>query len=200
MERDRMVWRDVAEVLEEYEGDQGDQLLDAKEDEAEEELNDRLERVSGVRERYEGAFGEGFCLYVPAPDFRASEAGRNFAGSLAPGTAIVGGPAGAPYDVGRVHVCYEGNLYGAVNLKTFDARASTAADRLKTGYPTVARALVEAGDLVAVGRVRPNPTGAGGSGYSVWPSADAGARRALAEWIGVPEEGLEAELSSAKGR
>ena len=38
-----------------------------------------------------------------------------------------------------VHVSYEGNLYKAENLEKWEQRVMHAADRLASGYPTIAR-------------------------------------------------------------
>ncbi len=66
---------------------------------------------------------------------------------IAPGSAIVG----TPNDGGRITVYYEGNLYGAENLKTYEEKLLHAADRLRTRYPTVAMRSVTPDQLVLVG-------------------------------------------------
>jgi hypothetical protein len=64
------------------------------------------------------------------------------------GSAIVGQPAqGAE----RVLVYYEGNLYGAENLKAYEERVQIAAGRLTQHYPTVARSSLRKEELICVG-------------------------------------------------
>lgn len=63
------------------------------------------------------------------------------------GSAIVGEPADPAVTV----ICYEGNRYGA--MRDFAEMILHAADRLITGYPTVARAWVAPNTLVPVGTV-----------------------------------------------
>lgn len=173
MAKDPAMWTDLAKLLGDLEGEAEENLRAglAVPGEAGEAngLRPRLEHVFDVRRRYLAEFGEEvFGLYVPVT---SPEGSGDFASSLAPGSAVVGVTAEQPFG-GRIHVCYEGNLYGAANLADFGGRASCAADRLRTGYPTVARAMVGAEELMLVGRVRP--------GYAVEPFADAGSRAALA--------------------
>jgi hypothetical protein len=65
---------------------------------------------------------------------------------IAAGSGIVGVDAD-----GGVDVWFEGNLYGASNLVTFQDRVAVAASRMEARYPTRARALLPAGHLCAVG-------------------------------------------------
>ena len=67
--------------------------------------------------------------------------------TIAPGSAIVG----RGETDGRVHVYFEGNLHGAINLERFIDRAAVAAGRLEQRYPTVAQAFMPAERLVEVG-------------------------------------------------
>ena len=76
-------------------------------------------------------------VYIPAANGKAT--------SIKRGSAIVGHAA-----ADGVLVDFEGNLYGADNLKTFEERLQCAAGRHDTGYPTTARRSVEATDVVAV--------------------------------------------------
>jgi hypothetical protein len=90
---------------------------------------------------------EGRTIYVPVPSSHL----RNL---IARGSGIVGTPQGN----GRVLIDYEGNLYGAENLKTYEERVYHAHDHHTWGaygYPTVARALVEAKELEPVGSFDP---------------------------------------------
>jgi hypothetical protein len=52
---------------------------------------------------------------------------------------------------GRVRVYYEGNLYGAVNLVTYQDRVGQAAGRLVTHEPTIATAVFPVADFLMVG-------------------------------------------------
>jgi hypothetical protein len=71
---------------------------------------------------------------------------------IAKGSGVVGyqGPddaGGKPTFI----VSYEGNLYGAANLRDWRDRVMHAADRLATGYPTVARAVLPKEQFDVVG-------------------------------------------------
>lgn len=79
-------------------------------------------------------------VYVPA-----SDEGHG----IARGSAIVS--MAGPDAGGRITVWYEGNLYGAENLKHFEERLRSAAGRAATRYPTVALASLEACELKQVG-------------------------------------------------
>jgi hypothetical protein len=72
-----------------------------------------------------------FLILKPKPD---SPAGRVIQGED-PG--VVG--VQSPVNELMFTVCFEGNLHGAENLNTYEERVKMAADRLMTGYPTVAR-------------------------------------------------------------
>lgn len=77
-------------------------------------------------------------IYVPANPSQVT---------IAPRSAIVG----VPREEGQVWVHYEGNLFGATNLRQFHERLISAAGRLVKRYPTVACACLPEKDLVAVG-------------------------------------------------
>ena len=99
------------------------------------------EHVAWRRARV-GGTGATACVYVPTAQTRRSL-------GLAPGSAVVGVARSA-----GVHVYFEGNVYGAENLKTWEERVVCAAGRLFRGYPTVAQAyLTDLAGLVAVGVV-----------------------------------------------
>lgn len=66
---------------------------------------------------------------------------------IAPGSAIVGRP---PTQDGHIHCYYEGNLYGAENLRTYRERAYMAAARLRDRAATVAQVRLPSDDLTAV--------------------------------------------------
>jgi hypothetical protein len=79
-------------------------------------------------------------VYVPSPS--AGPLVRR----IARGSGIVGTPVGET----RIQIDYEGNLYGAENLRTWQDRVAHAADRHLTSYPTIARAMVAVPELVRV--------------------------------------------------
>jgi hypothetical protein len=105
---------------------------------------------------------------------------------LAPGSAIVGQPFGD-----HVLADYEGNLYGAENIKTYADRALHAAGRhvwKGHGYPTVARRFLSASDLVEIGVYD----------TTSW-SLYVGNREALASWLGISVDELGPELRRTDG-
>lgn len=68
------------------------------------------------------------------------------------GSGIVGTVEAWPVHQGdHVLIDYEGNRYGAVNLRTFADRVARAWDRQSVRYPTVARMVVHKQALVEVG-------------------------------------------------
>ena len=69
--------------------------------------------------------------------------------SIQPGAGIVGSQSAEHRD--KVLIDYEDNRVGAVNIQTFADRVRHAADRHRTGYPTVSRMLVDDDDLLHVG-------------------------------------------------
>lgn len=89
-----------------------------------------------------------------------------------PGSGIVG----LPFTPSLIEVYYEGNRLGAVNIVTFADRCHHAFDRMRTRYPTVARATVSVEDLTQVG------TFFDGHGVDV---TDAEGLVRLAEWLGI---------------
>lgn len=80
-------------------------------------------------------------IFIPA-------AGRAAFLGVDPGSAIVGMLKEGSE---RVLVHFEGNRYGAENLKRFDERVEHAAGRLIQNYPTIAKASLAVTDLAAVG-------------------------------------------------
>jgi hypothetical protein len=85
-------------------------------------------------------------LYVPHPESRLCT-------DLAPGSAIVG----LPLADSTVRIYYEGNTIGASNLRRYRERCVQAAGRMlyeyPRGYPTRARADVEALQVVEIGTI-----------------------------------------------
>lgn len=73
-------------------------------------------------------------------------AGSRTDSHVTPGSGIVGQPRDE-----KIHLHYEGNLYGASNLHEINDRLRCAWGRLKDRYPTVAQVLVEKDDVIEVG-------------------------------------------------
>jgi hypothetical protein len=70
--------------------------------------------------------------------------------SIREGSGIVGATSPEPV-TGRVVIDYEGNLYGAANVRTWADRVLQAEGRHRVQYPTVAREAVRPDALVRVG-------------------------------------------------
>ena len=83
------------------------------------------------------------AVYVPAADHRDVALIRGRAG-------IVGAVTPEPV-TGRVVIDFEGNLYGASNVRTWADRVLVAEGRHRVQYPTVARETVRPDALVRVG-------------------------------------------------
>lgn len=81
-------------------------------------------------------------IYIPV-------AGSYAENAIAPGSGIVGYVD--PDFPDTITVYFEGNLYGASNLNTWEARLHQAAGRMQARYPTTAKALLPPTDLVHVG-------------------------------------------------
>lgn len=80
-------------------------------------------------------------IFVPTPGLRVTV-------RIAPRSGIVG--TYYPNDQ-RVLIDYEGNLYGASNIKTYADRLRHAAGRHTERYPTVARRFVTTIDVIQIG-------------------------------------------------
>ena len=78
---------------------------------------------------------------------------------------------------------YEGNRYNAANIKTYADRVKHAAGRQATLYPTVARAHVEATDVVKIGEFDPD-TGVVTVGKNA-PADENDCWNRLANWLGI---------------
>lgn len=85
----------------------------------------------------------GLKVYVP------NKIGRSSLGFIHAGSAIVS--KGFEDSEGYIEVYYEGNIYGASNIRSFEDKASHAADRLAKRYPTIARRKVLKSHLTEVG-------------------------------------------------
>lgn len=83
-----------------------------------------------------------YRIYVPAP-------GPLSRSTIWPGSGIVG-EAVSPT---QLEIYYEGNLYGAINMRTWADRVYQAAARRRERAPTVARMIVRRDDYVAVGTI-----------------------------------------------
>lgn len=90
----------------------------------------------------------GLKVYVP------NAKGISALSFIHKGSAIVSN--GVADAEGFVTVYYEGNIYGAQNIRTFEDKAVIAAGRLAERYPTVARARVMIGHLTLVGDFHSN--------------------------------------------
>ena len=84
---------------------------------------------------------ETHILFIPAKD---TDLG------IAPASAIIAAIDQSSPD--RVLIHFEGNLYGAENLKTYESRIRQAAGRQVDRYPTTAKMVVARDQLVEVGR------------------------------------------------
>jgi hypothetical protein len=78
----------------------------------------------------------------------------------------------------QVVIDYEGNAYGAVNLRTWADRVARAADRHETRYPTVARMTVRVEQLLWVGVYENGQV----------TLHDKNAEWAVANWLGLGDE------------
>lgn len=67
--------------------------------------------------------------------------------TIAKGSGIVG----EPVSDGKINIFFEGNIYGAENLKTFEDRVYMAASRFASCAPTVARGVFDQKDFIEIG-------------------------------------------------
>jgi hypothetical protein len=101
------------------------------------------------------------------------------------------GVVGSVVDDGRIRVDYEGNRYGAANLNRWADRVHAALDRHLVHYPTVARAIVPAADLVVVGSFDQN--------LGELSILD-GYRDQVVAWLAVDDAGLDGQLHTSSAR
>jgi hypothetical protein len=111
------------------------------------------------------------AVFVPA------SATVPIARTIARGSAIVG-KAGSD-ETEQVTVDYEGNINGAVNIKTFADRVRAAAGRQSVLYPTVARSIVPRSALYQVGWYDPE------NGITLLDNLQA--KKALVSWLDVKD-------------
>lgn len=118
-------------------------------------------------------------IYIPLP-------GSTTEAMIHPRSAIV-----AKVEEGAdTAFCYfEGNVYGAQNLRTFHDRLVVAAGRMTSDYPTTARALVPVGDLIHVASYDPRF-------LAVRDVIDG---NLLSQWAGEPLESITG-ITLAEGR
>lgn len=84
-----------------------------------------------------------YRLFVPAADSRLG---------IDPRSAIVAhSPTGGVGDVKLVLCWYEGNRFGADNLKRYVERVNCAAGRADQNYPTIAKQAIAPNELIDVG-------------------------------------------------
>jgi hypothetical protein len=107
---------------------------------------------------------EQVLVWAPRPDTLARSAVDRASG-------IVGSREG-----GSVVLDYEGNRYGAANVRTFADRVRVAYGRHTTRYPTVARIAADEGELVELGYYTPATGEVTVHGHALGD---------LLEWLGV---------------
>ncbi len=120
-------------------------------------------------------------IYVPAP-------GHPALAGIAPGSGIVGSPErlvgrGGP-DIELVTIDYEGNLYGASNVRTWADRVLVAEGRQRVWYPTVARRVVPSEALVRVGTLHIHDDESEFTMPQLWVEN----HQPLADWLGLDVE------------
>jgi hypothetical protein len=88
--------------------------------------------------------GTEAVVYVPAGDHPAT-------GTIVAASGIVGRPDGS----GLTEICFEGGIYGQVNMTSLADRVGHAYDRMAADYPTTAKMVVPEDALIAVGTFMP---------------------------------------------
>jgi hypothetical protein len=78
---------------------------------------------------------------------------------IAKDSGIVGVLKGGDPNRKKIEVSYEGNLYQCENLQKWEERVMHAADRLATGYPTVARRILPFEQFETVGVIGKDASG-----------------------------------------
>jgi hypothetical protein len=111
-------------------------------------------------------------VFVPTEGSRAWS-------SIDRGSGIVGSPLAD----GWLLLDYEGNRYGAANIKSYADRVKHAAGRQRTLYPTVARMHADPSDVIKVGEFDPN-TGLVTVGKNA-PADENDCWNRLAHWLGI---------------
>lgn len=82
----------------------------------------------------------------------------------------------------KVHLYYEGNIYGSESMKRFEDKLFHAWGRMVQKYPTVAQMVVSVADVVVIGAFDPNTK-------TFHASKDAVSVTEAIDWIG--DSGLE---------
>ena len=104
--------------------------------------------------------------------------------AIAAGSGVVSRDPGEGAE--RVVCYYEGNLYGSEQMAGYADRVAIAAGRLLENYPTVAQGAFRLESLQLVGTYDPERGIVSLTGH--------GANERLAEWVGVEDAELDAEL------
>lgn len=117
------------------------------------------------------------AIYVPNPEHpplagRPITAKSGIVGTEGPAYFMVLGEVPDDLDDRALQIDFEGNLYGASNIKTWADRVYHAADRHLSRYPTIARATVPIRSMIQVGTIE-------GRAITVTKP------EALARWLGV---------------
>jgi len=92
------------------------------------------------------AYGQTALLLVPKIEHQ-----QKWSTIIKGGSAIVG----YLVDSETIHAYYEGNLYKASNLKTYEERALCAYGRCSMRYPTIAQVGVPVTEFEIVGKLSP---------------------------------------------
>jgi hypothetical protein len=93
-----------------------------------------------------------FLILKPKPGTPADQL-------IAKNSGVVGVLKGGDPNPKEIEVSYEGNLYGCENLQKWEERVMRAADRLATGYPTVARRILPFEQFETVGGIGKDASG-----------------------------------------
>jgi len=107
-------------------------------------MDGKADLAAGAERFDRPVYGEPALIVVPTAHSR-------WAKMIAKASAIVA----FKNDAENLVVYYEGNLYGASNLHRFEDRASVAYGRMTQRAPTIAMAMVPAGEFIVVGHMTP---------------------------------------------
>ena len=89
------------------------------------------------------SWNDELALLVPKSQFQAHH-------DLKKGSAVVA----VTRPSGQVVAYFEGNIYGASNVKTFDDKAALAYGRLVQNYPTTGKMVIDPDEYEIVGSIR----------------------------------------------
>jgi hypothetical protein len=82
-----------------------------------------------------------FTVYIPKPNTYSNK-------TIKKGSAVIKSKL---VDESMVKVYYEGNIYNAQNIRTYEDRCMLAAGRARDNYPTTAFMVVPTHDLIDAG-------------------------------------------------